>query len=116
MAAHFYALREIVKELFEFYSSSQFINLVKMKCQQNLVKPKYPRELIDTKKFGAVNVLITLDEKGKIIYSAVTSGFLEFHKVALQAIRKSIFKRTIRCGKFVKVTGIIVYNFISPDK
>jgi hypothetical protein len=36
MEAHFYALREIVKELFKFHSSGQRINLAEMKCQQNL--------------------------------------------------------------------------------
>ena len=36
MEAHFYALREIVKELFKFHSSGQLVNLAQMKCQQNL--------------------------------------------------------------------------------
>ncbi len=81
-----------------------------------LVKPEYPKELKGTKISGAVTTLITIDEEGKVISASAFSRYEEFKKQALEAVKQSTFKRFVRCGKPVKVTGNILYNFIPPEE
>lgn len=82
----------------------------------NLVKPEYPQELKEDKISGAVNVQVIIDERGEVVSASAVSGHTELRKYAVEAVKKSRFKRTVLCGKPVKVTGIIVYNFIPPEK
>jgi len=51
METHFYALREIVKELFKFHSSGQLVNLAQIKCQQN------PRNFMIRKSIFLLHIL-----------------------------------------------------------
>lgn len=78
----------------------------------NLVKPEYPQELKERKLSGAVQIQVIIDEEGKLIYATAVSGNQELRKYAVEAVKKSTFKRFIRCGKPVKITSQIVYNFI----
>ena len=81
----------------------------------NLVKPEYPRELKEQRLSGAVNIEVIIDEAGKIISATAVSGYQELRKYAVEAVKKSTFKRFVRCGQPVKVIGVIVYNFIPSE-
>jgi TonB family protein len=81
----------------------------------NLVKPEYPRELKEQRLSGAVNVQVTIDEDGKLFSATAVSGYQELRKYAVEAVKKSTFKRFVRCGQPVKVIGVIVYNFIPSE-
>jgi protein TonB len=77
----------------------------------NLVKPQYSPAAKAVKAGGAVNVQVTIDEKGNVISAAAVSGHKLLRPAAEQAARSSKFTPTFLTGQAVKVTGVIVYNF-----
>lgn len=107
------------------FSSDKFIilscmpNMSQIKVLNNkaikLVKPQYPTELLEEGKRGAVTVQVTINENGKVISASSLSGTPSFSQLALEAVKKSKFKRFVRCGKPVKITGNVIYNFIPPE-
>lgn len=78
-----------------------------------LAKPEYPQELKAEGITGAVQVSVVLDERGEIVSAAVYSGHSELRKYALEAVKKSKFKRVIRCGKPIKINAAVIFNFAS---
>ena len=77
----------------------------------NLVKPAYPPAAKAARASGAVNVQVTVDEKGDVVAASAVSGHPLLRASAVQAARQSKFSPTLLSGKPVKVTGVIVYNF-----
>ncbi|HVE58613.1 MAG TPA: energy transducer TonB [Pyrinomonadaceae bacterium] len=80
----------------------------------NLVKPPYPSAAQAVRAEGAVNVQVTIDESGNVISATAVSGHPLLRAGAVQAARQSKFSPTMLSGQPVKVTGIIVYNFVLP--
>ncbi|HEY0429373.1 MAG TPA: energy transducer TonB [Pyrinomonadaceae bacterium] len=78
----------------------------------NLVKPEYPKAARAVKASGAVNVQVTIDEEGSVISATAVSGHPLLRMAAEKAARESKFSRTLLSGQPVKVTGVIVYNFV----
>ena len=78
----------------------------------NLVKPPYPAAARAVQASGAVNVQVTIDERGNVISAAAVSGHPLLRASAVQAARASKFSPTQLSGQPVKVTGVIVYNFV----
>jgi TonB family protein len=79
-----------------------------------LVKPAYPPAARAVRAAGAVNVQVTVDEKGGVVSANAVSGHPLLRAAAVQAARESKFAPTLLSGKPVQVRGIIVYNF-SPE-
>ena len=79
----------------------------------NLVKPTYPAAAKAVQASGAVNVQVTIDEQGNVISANAVSGHPLLRASAVQAARASKFSPTLLSGKPVKVTGVIVYNYVS---
>jgi TonB family protein len=77
----------------------------------NLVKPPYPPAARAVRASGAVNVQVTIDEKGDVVAASAVSGHPLLRAAAVQAARASKFTPTLLSGKPVKVTGVVVYNF-----
>ena len=77
----------------------------------NLVKPAYPPAAKAVRASGAVNVQVTVDEKGDVISASAISGHPLLRASAVSAARQSKFTPTLLSGKPVKVTGVVVYNF-----
>lgn len=80
-----------------------------------LVRPQYPKELLSERKRGVVNVWVNIDEKGQVVSASAVSGDTRFRQLAVDAAKKSKFKRFIRCGKPVEVMGNVVYDFKPPE-
>jgi TonB family protein len=80
----------------------------------NLVKPAYPAAASAVRASGAVNVQVTIDEEGSVISASAVSGHPLLRASAVQAARQSKFAPTRLSGQAVKVTGVIVYNFVLP--
>lgn len=80
----------------------------------NLVKPEYPAAARAARASGAVNVQVTIDENGKVISASAVSGHPLLRQAAVDAAKASTFSPTLLAGQPVKVTGVIVYNFIAP--
>jgi len=78
----------------------------------NLVKPAYPPAARAVRASGAVNVQVTIDENGNVISASAVSGHPLLRDSAVNAARSSKFSPTMLSGQKVKVTGIIVYNFV----
>lgn len=78
----------------------------------NLIAPAYPAAARAVKAAGAVNVQVTIDEQGNVISAAAISGHPLLRQAAEKAARDSKFRPTLLSGEPVKVTGVIVYNFV----
>ena len=78
----------------------------------NLVKPVYPMEARAKRASGAVNVQVTIDEEGNVVYACALSGAKELQRGSEIAAYQSKFSPTLLEGKPVKVTGVIVYNYV----
>jgi len=81
-----------------------------------LAKPAYPAAARAVEAQGAVNVMVTIDEEGNVVSAEAVSGHPLLQAAAVQAAQQSTFKPTFLSGQAVKVTGVIVYNFIAPDR
>jgi TonB family protein len=77
---------------------------------KNFVKPKYPSEAGDAT--GQVTIQVVVDETGKVIWAKPVSGHPLLQKAAEEAAWQTTFKPTILSGKPVKVTGILLYDFV----
>ncbi|MCA1625799.1 MAG: energy transducer TonB [Acidobacteria bacterium] len=77
-----------------------------------LVLPDYPPAARAVKASGAVNVQVTIDEQGNVVSASAVSGHPLLRAAAVEAARNSIFAPTMLQGVPVRVTGVIVYNFV----
>ncbi len=81
-----------------------------------LAKPAYPAAARAVDAAGTVNVKVTIDEEGNVVSAEAVSGHPLLQTAAVQAAQQSTFKPTFLSGQAVKVTGVIVYNFLADDK
>jgi TonB family protein len=77
-----------------------------------LPQPAYPPIAKAAHASGAVNVQVTVDETGNVISAHAVSGHPLLKSSAEAAARQARFSPTVLSGQPVKVTGIIVYNFV----
>lgn len=82
----------------------------------NLAKPAYPPAAKAVNAEGAVNVQVVIDENGSVVSATAISGHPLLRAAAAQAAQQSTFAPTLLAGQPVKVTGIIVYNFVGEDR
>ena len=80
----------------------------------SLAKPSYPAAAQAVRASGAVNVRVTIDEVGNVIAAEAISGHPLLRAASVSAARESRFSPTMLEGQPVKVTGIIVYNYMLP--
>lgn len=80
----------------------------------SLPKPEYPAAALAVKASGAVNVQVMIDETGNVISAAAVSGHPLLQQTAVKAARQARFRPTLLSGQPVKITGVIVYNFVAP--
>ncbi len=62
---------------------------------------------------GQVRVQIVIDEFGRVIKAEAVSGPPTLRAAAVSAAFKSRFTPTRLMGQPVKVSGVIIYNFIA---
>ncbi|MEQ1642775.1 MAG: energy transducer TonB [Pyrinomonadaceae bacterium] len=83
-------------------------------CNQkaiDLPKPEYPNGAIFVKASGSISVQILIDENGNVESAKAHSGHPLLRSAAEKAALKARFEPTILGGRYVKVSGIIVYHF-----
>lgn len=78
----------------------------------DLPKPEYPAAAMAIRASGQVKVQVTIDEQGNVISASAVSGHTLLRASAEKAARQSKFKPTYLSGQAVKVTGVIIYNFV----
>ena len=78
-----------------------------------LPTPVYPPAAKAVKASGVINVQIMIDESGNVISAHAITGHPLLRQAAETAARQAKFHPTRVEGKLVKVSGIIIYNFIN---
>lgn len=81
----------------------------------SLPKPAYPAAARAVKASGTVNVQVLIDEEGNVVSAQTVSGHPLLRQAAEQAALGAKFKPTFLQGQPVKVSGIIVYNFVAAS-
>lgn len=79
----------------------------------NLVQPPYPSEARATTASGKVTVQVLINEAGDVIRACAIEGPKPLMKASESAASRSKFSPTTLAGKPVKVTGVIIYNYIA---
>jgi len=77
-----------------------------------LAKPAYPPIAKAVHAAGAVSVQVLVSEEGNVISASAVSGHPLLRASAVAAARASKFSPTKLSGQPVKVSGVIVYNFV----
>lgn len=77
-----------------------------------LVKPAFPSEARSERASGKVEVSIVFDEQGKVIWVRAISGHPLLRAVCEEAAWQSTFPPLKLSGQPVKVSGVLVYNFV----
>jgi TonB family protein len=75
--------------------------------------PAYPEIARAAHASGAVNVEVTVDETGHVVMAHAVSGHPLLQAAAVTAARGATFPPTRLSGEPVKVTGVLVYNFVA---
>src|SRR5690606_20755406 len=78
----------------------------------SLPKPPYPPAARAVKATGSVNVQVLVDEQGNVVSASAVSGHPLLRPAAVQAARSAKFSPTKLAGQPVKVSGMLVYNFV----
>jgi protein TonB len=78
-----------------------------------LVTPPYPAIARAAHASGEVRVQVLIDENGNVISAHAVSGHPLLQSSAVNAARASKFTPTTLSGQTVKVSGVIVYNFVA---
>ncbi|MCA1624408.1 MAG: energy transducer TonB [Acidobacteria bacterium] len=79
----------------------------------SLGKPAYPAAARAVNAEGAVNVQVEIDEEGNVVSANPVSGHPLLREAAREAALQSKFKPTLLSSQAVKVTGVLVYNFVA---
>lgn len=74
--------------------------------------PQYPSAAHAARAQGTVTVQIVVDESGNVVSAAALSGHPTLRGASEDAARRAKFAPTTLCGKPVKVTGVITYNYV----
>lgn len=77
-----------------------------------LAKPAYSAAARAVHAGGQVKVQVMIDEDGKVIAANIISGHPLLQSAALSAAKSSKFTPTLLSKQKVKVSGVIVYNFV----
>jgi len=78
-----------------------------------LPKPSYPSAAREARVSGTVEVRVVIDETGKVIAAKAISGHPDLRGASEDAAMKSEFSPTKLAGQPVKVSGLILYNFVA---
>ena len=79
----------------------------------SLPKPPYPAAARQANASGAVSVKVTIDEEGNVTNAEAVSGHPLLRAAAVEAATQAKFSPTRLSGQPVKVSGTIVYNFMT---
>ncbi|MBC7928948.1 MAG: TonB family protein [Rubrivivax sp.] len=78
----------------------------------NKPAPPYPLIAKQGRIQGPVSVQVVIDEQGRVVSAKATSGPPLLQAAAVQAAYRASFTPTLLSKQPVKVTGVIIYNFV----
>lgn len=79
----------------------------------SLPKPQYPPAAREESASGTVTVQVLVDEDGNVVTASAVSGHPLLRPAAVVAAKEAKFSPVILSGTRVKVSGVIVYNFVA---
>ena len=79
----------------------------------NLLKPEYPKVALMVNASGVVQIQVTIDETGNVIEAKAVSGHPLLQAASVKAALQTKFEPAFLSGKPIRVSGVIVYNFVS---
>lgn len=82
----------------------------------SLPAPVYPPAAKAVRAGGAVTILVVLDEQGSVISATAISGHPLLRAAATEAVAKATFSPTLYSGQPIKISGMVVYNFVAGTK
>lgn len=82
----------------------------------NFPKPEYPAAARTNMDGGAIPVQIVIDQDGKVIRAGALNGATTLQPAARDAACSAKFSPTTQSGTPIKVTGVVVYNFVPPQR
>jgi TonB family protein len=92
----------------------KFLEVINGKAVK-LAQPPYPGAARNLRISGRVYVAVRIDEAGAVeAATPVCGGHPLLNGAGVEAARASKFTPTLLSGTAVKVTGLIIYNFIAP--
>lgn len=115
---------EIEKHAFRIENGVDFDRLVTQKnknvAQSGLISglmtfgptPAFPQDAKRAGIYGSVAIKLTVDERGQVESLKVLSGHPLLVEVSELAARRSTYAPALLEGKPVKVSGILIYNFL----
>lgn len=78
-----------------------------------LPAPKYPPAARAAKVGGSVKIQVLINEIGRVVFAkGIGGGHQLLQASAVEAVRAAKFKPPTLKGLPVKVSGIVVYNFV----
>lgn len=77
--------------------------------------PPYPPAARAVRAEGAVSVQVTVGEDGSVISATAVSGHPLLRAAAVKAARQATFSPTMLSGQPVRISGVVVYNFVAPS-
>jgi len=80
-----------------------------------LPKPPYPTMARGIRLQGTVAVQVLIDEKGSVVSAKAISGHPLLIPDSQRAAMQALFSPTTINGHPVKVSGVIMYNFVLPN-
>jgi TonB family protein len=80
----------------------------------NLPRPNYPPLAKQIHLQGSVSIQVLIDEHGKVVSAKALSGHQVLVNAAEAAALQARFSPTLLSGQPVKVSGVIIYNFVLP--
>jgi protein TonB len=78
-----------------------------------LPHPAYPPLARKAHVAGTVRVQVLIDEEGNVIDAHAVDGHPLLQAACVDAARQARFSPTFLGGQPVKVTGVILYNFVA---
>jgi TonB family protein len=83
-----------------------------------LPNPVYPEDALKLRIAGKINIQVLIDENGNVMSAKAENGGdnLSLRKSAETAAMQAKFSITLLNGEPVKVSGVIVYNFILGEE
>ena len=82
----------------------------------SLPKPDYPPAARAVNAEGSVSVLVKIGESGTVLEAQAVSGHPLLRAAAVKAAAEAKFDPTLRDGKPVPISGVLVYNFVTAGK
>jgi len=80
----------------------------------SLPRPNYPPLAKQIRLQGSVSIQVLIDENGKVVSAKALSGHQVLVNAAEAAAIQARFSPTLLSGQPVKVSGVIIYNFVLP--